>query len=245
MAGGARLGDLWDFGDPVASEERFRQAADAAPEEALRQQALTQVARALGLQARFAEAHAVLDGLSGADPETVVRTELERGRLLRSSGDPGAALPRFEQAAARARAAGLDALLVDALHMRALVLAPREQAAATREALTVARASQDRDARAWEASLLNNLGMVRADAGDVEQALALFQEALAARRRGGSPEAVRAARWMVGWALRRLGRRAEALTVQTELRGELEAAGADTTYVDRELALLTGQPGAG
>ena len=52
--------DLWDFDDPVASEARFREAARQALSPA-RQVLLSQVARALGLQQRYDEAHAVLE----------------------------------------------------------------------------------------------------------------------------------------------------------------------------------------
>ena len=75
-------GQLWDFDDPAASERRFRRAASATqgPDRLV---PLTQLARALGLQERYDEAHAVLDGLSAAQPEEEVRVTLERGRLLR------------------------------------------------------------------------------------------------------------------------------------------------------------------
>jgi tetratricopeptide (TPR) repeat protein len=102
----------------------------------------------------------------------------------------------------------------------------------------VARASSDQRARDWDASLLNNLGMTQADAGDFEAALATFEEALAARERIGEPDRTRVARWMVGWALRNLGRRDEALAVQRALKDELAAVGAEDPYVDEELALL-------
>src|SRR3954467_2095370 len=110
---------LWDFDDPAGSEQRFRAAADIA-EGADRLVLLTQVARALGLQERYDEGHAVLDDLAVGSPEVATSAELERGRLLRSAGEPDAARPHFEAAASTAREAGLEALHVDALHMFAL-----------------------------------------------------------------------------------------------------------------------------
>jgi tetratricopeptide (TPR) repeat protein len=153
---------------------------------------------------------------------------------------PDEARPHFEAAAATAREAGLEALHVDALHMVALVAPVEEQQRLTEEALTVARASTQPAARDWDASLLNNLGMVHADAGDWPTALATFEEALSARERIGDPGRTRVARWMVGWALRNLGRTDEALAVQTALKAELEAAGEEDPYVDEELGLLRG-----
>jgi tetratricopeptide (TPR) repeat protein len=231
--------ELWDFDDPAGSEARFR-AAVATAEGADRLVLMTQVARALGLQERYDEGHAVLDQLSVDDDEVATRVSLERGRLLRSSGDPDAARPHFEAAAAAAREAGLEALHVDALHMVALVAPAEEQQRLTAEALAVARASSAQAARDWDASLLNNLGMAHADAGDWSAALAAFEDALAARERIGDAARTRVARWMVGWALRNLGRTEEALAVQTALKAELEAVGEEDPYVDEELRLILG-----
>ena len=43
--------------------------------------------------------HAVLDGLAPTDGEGRARVALERGRLLRSSGDAAVSRPYFEEAA--------------------------------------------------------------------------------------------------------------------------------------------------
>ena len=230
---------MWDFDDPEASEQVFRAQAELAePDDRL--VLMTQVARALGLQEKYDEGHSVLDELSPTEDEVAVRIALERGRLFRSEGDPEQARPLFEAAARSAQAAGLEALHVDALHMTALVADPADQLAIGRHALAVARASTDPQARDWDASLLNNIGMAHADAGDFEAALAAFEEALAARERIGDPARTRVARWMVGWALRNLGRRDEALEVQRSLKAELDAVGVTDRHVDEELALLEG-----
>jgi tetratricopeptide (TPR) repeat protein len=228
---------LWDFDDPATSAERFLDAAEHADEPA-RTAWLTQYVRALGLQEKYDEATKVLDRLTSEDPETVTYLALERGRVLRSSGRPDDARPLFVLAAETAAAAGLEALHVDALHMVVLVAPPEEQVSLAEQALAVARASSEQRARDWDASLLNNLGMTHADAGDFEAALARFEEALAARQRIGDPSTIRVARWMVGWALRNLGRRDEARVVQRALKDELVSVGGDDPYVDEELALL-------
>jgi len=230
---------LWDFDDPAGSERRFREALQTA-EGTERLVLLTQVARALGLQERYDEGHAALDDLVATDPEVATRVSLERGRLLRSSGRPDEARPHFEAAAATARDARLDALHVDARHMVALVAPESDQRRLTEEALDVARASTEPAARDWDASLLNNLGMVHADAGEWADALARFEEAQQACERVGDAGRIRIARWMVGWALRNLGRTEEALAVQTALKAELDSLGEEDPYVDEELALLRG-----
>jgi tetratricopeptide (TPR) repeat protein len=234
--------DLWDFDDPAGSEQRFRKATETA-EGTDRLVLLTQVARALGLQERYDEGHAVLDDLAVTDTEVATRAELERGRLLRSAGSADEARPHFEAAARAAQESGLEALHVDALHMVALVAPAEDQRRLTEEALAVARAASAPAARNWDASLLNNLGMTHADAGDWPAALDAFEEALTARERQGQEGAdvgrTRVARWMVGWALRNLGRTDGARAVQTALKAELEAAGEADPYVEEELDLLS------
>jgi tetratricopeptide (TPR) repeat protein len=228
---------LWDFDDPVASAERFLDAAEQASEPD-RTAWLTQYARALGLQDHCPEATKVLDRLASDDPQAATYLDLERGRVLRSSDRAEEARSYFESAATRARDAGLETLHVDALHMVALAAPAEEQLGLNEAALAVARAAADQRARDWDASLLNNIGMTHADAGDFEAALASFEEALAARERIGDPARTRVARWMIGWSLRNLDRRDEALAVQRDLKDELDSAGESDQYVDDELGLL-------
>lgn len=230
---------LWNFDDPAGSEARFREAA-AASSGPDREVLLTQVARALGLQERFDEGHAVLDQVQPGDPEVDVRVALERGRLVRSAGDDHAARPLFEHAAGLARESAHDELLVDALHMVALVAAGEDRVPAHEAALAAARSSHDFRARDWDASILHNIGMVHADAGDFGAALVVFEEALEARERIGDHARTRVARWTVAWSLRHLGRHEEALALQRALRAELAAAGESDPAVDEELALLSG-----
>ncbi len=228
--------DLWDFDDPAASERRFRAAATGPGRSTM----LTQVARALGLQESYDAAHALLDEVAAGplDEETGIRLRLERGRLLRSAGDAVGARPEFDEAAARAAAAGLEALHLDALHMQALVAGPEDAVELTERALALAAVAEDVRARNWDASLLTNLGMLRVDAGMLEQALETFEAALAARQRIGVPADIRVAHWMVAWVLRLRGRTDEARAIQRALKAELEAVGEVDPYVDEELALL-------
>ena len=235
---------LWDYDDPAASEMRLLEAAAAAEGTSEHAAWLTQVARALGLQERFDEGHAMLDDLVANDDETAARISLERGRLFRSAGDIDAALPHFEAAAARAASSGFEELQLDALHMVALAAPPEERLARHEQALAVARAATDPTARSWDAALLNNMGMFHADAGDHATALDLFEQALAACERIGEPPRTRVAKWMVAWSLRELGRTDEALARQRALKAELDAAGETDPFVDQEIAILEGRPTA-
>jgi tetratricopeptide (TPR) repeat protein len=209
------VSELWDFEDPAGSQQRFGEAA-LGP---VRPVMLTQVARALGLQGRFAEGHAVLDGVADevagaevrggevrgaevrgaevrggevAGAEVAVRVALERGRLLRSAGRVEEAEPCFQQAARLADEADLPGLQVDALHMLALVPdSPEAQVHRGIAALRVARASIDPAARRWVPSLLHNIAMAEIDRGELVEAESVLAEALVERHRQGEERAVR------------------------------------------------------
>lgn len=233
------LDALWDFSDPVTSETRFREASARAGSSSDSLVFRTQLARALGLQRRFDEAHAELDAVrdasEGATVEVEVRLRLERGRVHNSSGNRDGAISCFVQAMDLARQTRLDALAVDAAHM--LGIAERGEAGErwTRRAIEMAEASSDPKARRWRGSLLNNLGWTRFEAGDATEALRCFQAALEARIETGSPEGVRIARWSVARAQRELGRVVEALEAQRALEREYAEANESSGYVHEEI----------
>lgn len=156
--------------------------------------------------------------------------------MLNSSGSPDKARPRFASAFSLASAAGFEHLAVDALHMVAIVAPAEEQAALNERALSLASAATDPRARQWRASLLNNLGWTRFDAGEYAAALELFEEAVVERERQGKAGEIQIARWCVGRTLRALGRVDEALRIQLDLAREHEAAGTSDPYVDEEIA---------
>jgi tetratricopeptide (TPR) repeat protein len=207
---------LWDFANPAASEQRFRQALQGAQGDdvlVLR----TQIARTHSLRRQFDVAHRELDALdpllatAGAEPR--VRAWLERGRTLRSAGQPAAAAPWFDKAFELADRQRLEFLAADALHMQALV-APTldERVAINRRVVAYAQNARDPRARRWDAAALNNIGSDLNEAGHHAQALPVLREAQAAYERAGRPLNVLYARWAVGHTLRLLGRLDEALS---------------------------------
>ncbi|MGN6791985.1 MAG: hypothetical protein ACTHJW_06310 [Streptosporangiaceae bacterium] len=170
------LDELWDFADPAGSEQRFA-VEEASYSGSERAELVTQRARALALQRRFEDGHALLDSL-GDRAEAVVSTRiaLERGRLLNSGGRPAEAVPEFETAARTAESAGLLFLQVDALHMLAIADVNRSSEW-TGQAIGLALAAPDDRTRRWLISLFNNLGWWHFDAGRLDEALAAFQQA--------------------------------------------------------------------
>ena len=122
--GGDRLRELWDFGNLALSERRFREQLECEQTDAGRAEVLTQLARVEALRGRFGEGERLLreaEEAAGTENPTVrARVSLERGRLLRSSGDSIAALPLFEASYEAALEAGDDFIAADAAHMAAL-----------------------------------------------------------------------------------------------------------------------------
>lgn len=245
------LDALWDFGQPALSEQRFRAAlADAHGDDVLILR--TQIARTKGLRGDFdgalADLAAIEARVAKAGPEASVRFLLERGRARISPvHDDAARTPQalaaaradYLAAAERARRSGLDDLAVDALHMMAFVdRDPADALRWTQQALDLATASPRPAARAWQASLRNNLGYALHDLGRHDEAVAQFRSALALRIERGRPERIADARFALGWALREAGQLDEALAIQTALDQAATAAGRPDAQVLEELEAI-------
>jgi tetratricopeptide (TPR) repeat protein len=235
------LDTLWEYGNPAASEARFRTAlAQAKGDERL--EILTQIARTYSLRRDFSQAHRLLDEVepqlasAGAAPR--VRYLLERGRTYNSAGDKARAKPLFIEAWSIASGAGLDGLAVDAAHMVPIVASGAEGAEWTRRGIELARRSSDAKARALLPALLNNQAWNLHDEGRYAEALPVFREAEAAWLATGRQPQGRIARWSVARCLRSLGRLDEALAIQRALEQEWAAAGGADGYVFEEIAEL-------
>jgi len=252
------LAPLWNFGDPALSEQRFRAAqATANADDALILQ--TQIARTYGLRKDFMRAQQILremePSLPGASAEVRVRHALEYGRTLASTAHDEAAQTPELRAQARAaytralelaKAARLDGLAVDTLHMMAMVdTAPADQLRWGQEALAVVQASSQDDAKKWEASLRNNIGYALHQLGRFDEALDQFQQQITLRERGTNAQATRVAWWMFAWTLRALKRQDEAITIQERLEQEGDAAGEPDPFVFEELEILYRERGDG
>jgi tetratricopeptide (TPR) repeat protein len=181
------LDELWDFDDPVKSEAQLRAAASEASDPSVAAELTTQVARALGLQDRFAEADAVLDSITDTSAPVLVRVLLERGRLRTSSDQLADAVPLFEEALAAAAAETLAFLEVDSAHMLVIAQPARAQHWTARGLRTVGETS-DRRTKRWAFSLHNNLGWRFFDDGKPAAALAEFELAADSAVEYGTPQ---------------------------------------------------------
>ncbi len=237
--------DLWDYGDPAGTAEKFRAllpAAEAGGDAEYHAQLLTQLARTQGLQRKFEEGHALLDGveklLGSATPVARIRYLLERGRVFNSSKKVEQARPLFLEAWEQAEAAGEDFYAVDAAHMLGIVEKGAESLAWNENAIAHATQSKSERARGWLGSLLNNTAWTYHDLGEFDKALDLFQQAQAFREEQGNAETIRIAKWCVGRCLRSLGWYDEALAIQNALLVEAEIEGEPHGYTDEELGEL-------
>ena len=245
------LAPLWDFSKPELSEQRFRAALPgASADDQLILQ--TQIARTKGMRKDFASARDVLKDIESkvaeAGPEARARYFLELGRTYASAKhDPAAVTATAKEQARRAfttaldiaKAARLDALAIDAIHMFAFIDAdPTDQLTWGQAALAVVLASDQPAAQKWEASVRNNIGYALHQLGRYEEALAEFNQVVCLREKGKDAEATRTANWMVAWTLRALNRTDEALNIQLRLEREADAAKQPDPYVFEELELL-------
>ncbi|MEP7233693.1 MAG: tetratricopeptide repeat protein [Ignavibacteriota bacterium] len=186
---------LWNFGDPAATEIKFRELIPIAENSGDANYLLTllsQIARTLGLQGKFLDAHKMLDGIEVAlapEIETArVRYLLERGRVYNSSGERKTALPYFEEAADLAQNIGETNLAVDAIHMVAIAKEdPQEQI--TWNLTGIALAESNPGSRGWFHALYNNLGESYLLVKDYESAGIYFHKLVEIQsENGGEPD---------------------------------------------------------
>ena len=235
------LAGLWDFDDPAGSEQRFRSLLPRARDErddAFLVDVLTQIARAEGLQRRFAEADRTLDEAEAAlrpgDDRRGIRVLLERGRVANTAGREGRGAEQFREAWACAERPA-KTLAVDAAHMLGIVEPPSEAGRGTsgRWSSPAARRIRRRGAGShlWRTTWAGR-STTQAHTRRLSSSSGSRSTSAGARR----PRELRIARWSVARCLRSLGRVEEALAEQRSLATELDAAGETDGYVDEEIA---------
>jgi tetratricopeptide (TPR) repeat protein len=229
-----RLRPLWDFDDLSGTERRLSAQLEREDSDGDRAEVLTQLARVAGLAGDFEAGEALLrdaETLAASNPAPRVRIDLERGRLLRSSGDPEAALPLFESAFARAQESGEHFLAADAAHMAALASDSDGLVRWTQQGIELAEAEPA--AAYWAGPLLNNLGWHYFEEGSYESALAAFERAWQARERDPDRATeIEIARYAVAKTLRALGRAEEAAALLEQCVANSEP----DSYFHEELA---------
>ncbi len=236
---------LWNYYDPAETEVKFREALkETSPEKNLSEhlQLLTQLARTLGLQRKFDEAHLILDEVAPRLTEEQqtehVRYFLERGRAFNSAGDKRNAEICFRSALDIAKNLNEDYYAVDALHMLAIISAPEIAVGINEEALLFAENSKEERAKSWLGALYNNLGWSYFDKGEYEKALSIFLRSVKWREEQKHQRETFIAKWCVARALRALNRNDDALKIQLALFEEAVTTGQNDGYMHEELGEL-------
>ncbi len=246
---------LWNYSNPRASEKRFRDVlAEFEPgtdDPTVAEFVLeikTQLARSIGLQRRYDEAHVILDEiehLATEDrPRVRVRYLLEKGRLFNSSGKKQESQSWFLHAWGLATSvSGIDGLAVDAAHMLGIVEPGDKGLEWNNRALDLALKSPDPKAQKWKASLYNNIGWTYFEREEYAMALDYFLKAVPLREQEGNAEKTRIANYCVAKAMRLLGNHHDALQLVRNLSVEDDTDG----YIQEEIGenmLALGMHGA-
>ncbi len=246
------VAELWEPGDPLASEARMRVALEAANDD----DALiirTQIARTHMFRKDFERARQILNEMASeigeAGPRAQVYFWLEVGRSYASHQHPPGsqtdntrerARAAYQTALAISKEEGFDGLTVDILHMFAFVDSdPAQQLSWTQKALDAVLESDDPAAKRWEASIRSNLGEAHFDLMQYPEALEQFERALAVRERdGASPSILRDTNWHIARTFRKLGQLERALKIQQVIADEAYADNKQRPYIYDELSLL-------
>lgn len=233
---------LWDFNHPDETERKFRSLLVEVQHPAeldYKAELLTQIARTLGLQKKFAKAHEVLNqvesDLTNTVPRTQIRYLLERGRVFNSSARQEEALPLFVEAWKLGCRYGEDELAVDAAHMLGIAESTPERRMEW-NMLALEYAERHPNASRWLGSLYNNIGWAQVEAGNLAEALDLFERALQFRQGQGNANLIFIAKWSVAKVLRLMDQTSKALELQLELLKEIEQGAESDGYVYEEIA---------
>jgi tetratricopeptide (TPR) repeat protein len=233
---------VWDYHDPAATEERFREIAAATRESGglgYRTELATQIARTYSLRGEFDKAHAELDAvgddLGGAGAVARSRYLLERGRTYNSAGERERATELFLKAWELADQHGAEPHAADALHMLGISTPPEEALAWNARAMEYCEAAEDEQARRFLGPLYHNSWYSHLELGEFERALAYAEKSREFRASIDDEEGERIGRWSTFHTYRKMGRAKEALDGFTALLADYGPEGDPTGYTDEEL----------
>jgi tetratricopeptide (TPR) repeat protein len=239
---------LWNFNEPKSTEEKFREllpVAEKSWSKAEYLQLLTQIARSLGLQRKFNEAHQTLDIVNeelfktdnlNDNKLTYVRYLLERGRVYNSSGKQEDSKKYFLEAYQLSSDNCLDFYAVDAAHMMGIVTQGGESLKWSEIAIDICEKSQDEQTKKWVGALYNNTGWTYFDMKNYEKALDLFKRGLKFREEMKQETETRIAKWCIAKTKRMMGNVQESLEMQRSILKEIEQKKAEHDgYVFEEI----------
>lgn len=235
------IDELWDYSNPGETEKKFRELLPKAeihnPEFAL--EISTQIARTLGLQRKFEEAHELLNSIEKNISENTIlpaiRYHLERGRVFNSNKNKQLALPEFQKALDLATKNNEDFLAIDAAHMLGIADAPTKQLDWNLHALKLAENSNNQKAANWKGSLYNNIGWTFHGQNNFTEAAIYFQKAFEYWEAKKNPSRTFIAKWCIARNYRSQNKIEEAFTLLQQLLEEIKKGANPNGYVHEEL----------
>lgn len=220
---------LWNYGNPSETEKKFREVLPEVKnsnDTSKYLQLLTQIARTLGLQRKFDEAHKVLDEVEPSLTDNLhlakIRYLLERGRAFRSSGQKEKSKSFFLEAYETALKEKEDYYTIDAAHMLGIIEPFNEAQKWNAIAIKLAEDSKDKRAGLWLGSLYNNTAWNLHDNKEYEKALALFEKNVSWHDQNRPGFELIISKWCVARTYRSLNRIDEAIEMQNNLLKEIE-----------------------
>lgn len=232
---------LWNYGDPAATETKFRELlpqAVAAGDPSYHLQLITQIARTYSLRNNFDEAHKLLDEVEKQLTPNLklarVRYLLERGRTFNSAGEPGDAEPLFIEAYELAESIGEMRHAIDAVHMVAIVQTDAEKQVEW-NLKGIALADKNPEQKGWLNALYNNIGESYLKLEDYPNAHKYFYK-LSEFQKARTGEADMYTMKDLAKSLRLAGSAQHALMMMHEVLEKLTAKGTDDGWIREELA---------
>ena len=215
---------LWDFQNLGDTEQKLRDHLSETEQDrpvCYQIEVQTQIARSLGLQMKYADAHQLLDHVESelevCGQRTCIYYLLERGRVHQSSGEKNIAVGLFEQAWNLSVAACEEPLAMDAAHMVAIAAEPDVALRWSADAIALAEQSDNPLVTKWLGPLYNNTGWTYEEQGEFDQAMELFQKGLQFRlQQGWTPETV-IALWTIAHTQRKQGKLDDAWNTLTQV----------------------------
>ena len=234
----------WNFGNTKQSRDNFEKLIEKySVHEEYILELKTQIARTLGLESRFDEAHKLLDkikqSLKKEHKTATARYFIERGRVFNSDNKKEEAAKEFFKAFEASKEINSEHLIVDSAHMLAIAVPEfKDQKKWTEIAIDEASKAKDSKVKDWKGSLLNNWGWSLFDQKQYQEAMQVFKDALAFRETKNNAEAIIIARWSIARTHRALNEIDKAIEIQISLIREWERIGEKDGYVYEELGEL-------
>jgi tetratricopeptide (TPR) repeat protein len=231
----------WNFGDTKKSRANFENLIKKySTHEEYILELKTQIARTLGIESSFDEAHKLLDEVNKSLKENqktaIARYYIERGRVYNSDNKRNEAVQEFLKALEASKVIKHEHLIVDSAHMLAIA-GPKfkDQKKWTEIALEEAKKAKDSKVQDWRGSLLNNWGSSLFEQKQYKEAMKIFKDALEFRKTKSNTEAIIIAKWSVARTHRALNEVDKALVIQLSLIKEWDKIGKKDGYVYEEL----------